>query len=60
MYSTAKISEAHTNSHTPSKREKYDSYTPRKRYVKEQDEFTQYQGRSYQEHYQPSPKPINS
>lgn len=32
--------------HTPSNRNKYDSYTPRKRYIKEQEEFDNY--RCYQ------------
>lgn len=34
--------------HTPSKRSKYDSFTPRKRYVKEQEETVRVVDRDYQ------------
>ena len=40
---------------TPSKRQKYDSYTPRKRYVKEQEELNQYRHLTFNEHQPTSP-----
>lgn len=33
--------------HTPSKKEKYDSYTPRKRYMKEQEEYDNYRNNQF-------------
>ena len=33
--------------HTPSKRNKYDSFTPRKRYIKEQEEFDNYRSMQF-------------
>lgn len=41
LYQHKEAKHAHTSS-TPSNRSKYDSYTPRKRYVKEQEDYDQY------------------
>lgn len=40
---------------TPSKRQKYDNYTPRKRYVKDQEEFGQYRNFTFNEPQNTSP-----
>ena len=42
MYRVTRGSELNIPSNTPSKREKYNNYTPRKRYVKEREEYNQY------------------
>lgn len=56
-------------SFTPSKRERYNQYTPRKRYVKEQEEFSQYHSVTFgdvspqgvqEDNYVPRSRQLNS
>ena len=56
-------------SFTPSKREKYNQYTPRKRYVKEQEELNQYHSLTFgdtspqgwqEDHYLPRNRQLTS
>ena len=47
--------ESRSYNHTPSKREKYDIYTPRKRYVKEQEGLNNYNCLTFGEHQPLSP-----
>lgn len=55
MQRTTGQPEHHHGSLTPSKRQKYDNYTPRKRYVKEQEEFGQYRHFTFNESQSTSP-----
>jgi hypothetical protein len=48
-----------SQAHTPSKRDKYDSYTPRKRYMKEQEEYDSYRNLQV-EQVDPFPQHLSS
>ncbi len=51
-----RVPQSPIRSRTPSNRSKYDSYTPRKRYMKEQVEYGEYYGPSREQVGEPMPR----